>query len=49
MCSPVAHDLIGEFNVFHPEVFDTFIISTNIQSNTTIIWYVQLNIVANYW
>ena len=29
-----------EFNVFHPEVFDTYTINNNIQSNTTIIWYV---------
>ena len=28
------------FSVFHPKVFDTYILNINVQSNTTFIWYV---------
>jgi len=35
-----CRSLILIFNVFHPEVFDTYTINNNVQSNTTMIWYV---------
>ena len=39
-CAILSSVAYPALNVFHPEVFDTYIISNTIQSNTTIILYV---------